>query len=161
MLKGYMRGLNFGHWISQYADFSDEYFSTYIIESDFKQVADWGFDHIRLPIDYPVFYDEKTGEFIEKGLKYADFAIKTAKKYGLNVVLDLHRTPGYSFNDTYDKEKNSLFFDENQQKLFISIDQAKQQSIKIRSDLNTVSGNGNNFLKDYVIKLKSYSGQNG
>lgn len=120
-LSGYMRGLNFGHWISQYGELSDEHFSNFIVESDFEQVAKWGFDHIRLPIDYPVFYDEKTGEFIEKGLKYADFAIQTAKKYGLNVILDLHRTPGYSFDDTYDKEKNSLFHNKKQQEIFISI----------------------------------------
>lgn len=121
LLKGYTRGLNFGHWISQYKELTDEYFSSFIVEDDFKRVSEWGFDHIRLPIDYPVFYDEKTDEYKESGLKYADFAIECAKKYNLNVILDLHRTPGYAFQNTYDKEKNSLFTNEDQQNKFIDI----------------------------------------
>ena len=77
-----------------------------------------------------------------------------------HIAIAMQRLEGckeaYNTARQYDEQCDSLL-----KKLFISIDQAKQQSIKIRSDLNTVSGNGNNFLKDYVIKLKSYSGQNG
>ena len=80
-LEGYMTGVNLGHWISQYEkNDNDGYWSTYIQESDFKRIKEWGCDHVRLPIDYPIFYNPENGEFLENGLKYADFAIDTAKK---------------------------------------------------------------------------------
>ena len=122
-LEGYLAGVNLGHWISQYEDenANDNYWSTYIQESDFKRIKEWGCDHVRLPIDYPIFYNPETGECIEEGLKYADFAISCAKKYGLNVVLDLHHTPGYAFWNKYDKQKNSLFTSEDQQRVFLNI----------------------------------------
>lgn len=120
-LEGYMAGFNLGHWISQYENHGKEYWDTYITEPDFKRIKDWGMDHVRLPIDYPIFYNPETGEFIEEGLKYADFAIEMCKKYGLNVVLDLHHTPGYAFWNKYDKQKNSLFTSEDQQKVFLNI----------------------------------------
>lgn len=121
-LEGYMTGVNLGHWISQYyQNDNDGYWSTYIQESDFKRIKEWGCDHVRLPIDYPIFYNPENGDFLEDGLKYADFAIDTAKKYGLNVVFDLHHTPGYAFWNKYDKQKNSLFTSEDQQKVFLNI----------------------------------------
>ena len=62
----------------------------------------------------------------------------------------------YEMARRYDEQCDSML-----KKLIVSIDQAKQQSIKYRSDLNTIARNGNSFLKNYVIKLKSYSRQNG
>ena len=51
-LDGYMTGCNLGHWISQYGRKGAEHWDTYITEPDFARMADWGVDHIRLPVDY-------------------------------------------------------------------------------------------------------------
>ena len=121
-LKGYMYGVNLGHWISQYGDKSHEHFGSFITESDFQRISEWGLDHVRLPVDYMIFEsDDNPGEYNEDGLKYVDFSLEMCKKYGLNVVLDLHHTPGFFFGNRFDHDKNNLFESEEQQQRFINI----------------------------------------
>lgn len=105
-LKGYKKGINFGGWYSQ-CDYSEDRYNNFIKEEDFKQVKDWGFDHVRIPVDYNLILD-KNNNFIEKGFERLDNCIDNCKKYGLNMVLDLHKTPGFSFDK---EEKEVGFFD--------------------------------------------------
>lgn len=116
--NGYMAGVNLGGWISQ-CPYKYEHHDTFITADDFKKIADFGFDHVRVPVDYQVIEsDEKPFEYIEKGFGYLDFAIENCKKYNLNVIIDLHHAPGYSFGTL---NKNTLFSDEIMQRRFISI----------------------------------------
>ena len=103
---GYKNGVNFGGWLSQ-CDHTKERYDSFIREEDFKKVSMRNFDHVRIPIDYELFENED-GSFNLDRLKYIDFAIEMCRKYGLNMVLDLHRTPGYSFDDGHGE---SGFFD--------------------------------------------------
>ena len=52
MLKemGFYKGVNLGGWFSQ-CDYSRERLDNFITEKDFAQIAAWGFDHVRIPID--------------------------------------------------------------------------------------------------------------
>lgn len=98
MLKelGFFKGVNLGGWLSQ-CDYSKERLDTFITEPDFAQIARWGFDHVRLPIDYNVIQNED-GSMKPDGLARVENAIALARKYGLNIVLDLHKTQGFSFD---------------------------------------------------------------
>ena len=105
---GYESGVNLGGWLSQYGEKGKEHFNAFITEEDIKRIAGWGVDHIRLPLDYPVVMDIKEDgsfTFLEEGFNYIDRCIEWCKKYELNVVIDLHKAPGFSFFD----EKNNLF----------------------------------------------------
>ena len=104
--KGYMHGINLGGWLSQ-CDHTKERYDNFITEDDFKVIKSWGLDHIRIPVDYELVEDD-AGNYIESGFDYIQRAIETCKKLGLNVVLDLHKTFGYSFDDG---ENESGFFD--------------------------------------------------
>ena len=95
--KGYMHGINLGGWLSQ-CNHTKERYDNFITEDDFKVIKSWGLDHIRIPVDYNLVEDED-GNYIEDGFTYIQRAIETCKKLGLNVVLDLHKTFGYSFDD--------------------------------------------------------------
>ena len=57
---GYMAGVNFGGWISQYkgnlARNPEHHFDTFVTEKDIAQIASWGMDHVRLPFDYSLIY---------------------------------------------------------------------------------------------------------
>ena len=118
---GYMRGVNLGHWISQYDDGREEHWNSYITEDDFGKIASWGLDHVRLPVDYMLFEsDEKPGEYLESGLKYVDLALEACRKNGLNMILDLHHAPGFIFSNTTEKS-NDLFSNERQQERFVNI----------------------------------------
>lgn len=98
---GFLRGVDLGGWISQCVDnnYNEEHYSTFITEKDFDRIAGWGLDHVRLPFDYNVVMTD-SGEFIESGFKHIDFAVDECEKRGLNIVLDLHKTAGFVFDNT-------------------------------------------------------------
>ena len=95
--EGYMHGINLGGWLSQ-CDHTKEHYDNFITEEDIKRISDWGLDHIRVPIDYDLVEDAE-GRYIESGFGFIDKVIEWAGKYGLNMVLDLHKTYGFSFDD--------------------------------------------------------------
>ena len=92
MLKelGIYKGVNLGGWFSQ-CDYSEDRLNGFITESDFAQIAAWGFDHVRIPIDYNVIQNAD-GSMKEDGLRRIDAALAFSDKYGLKTVLDLHKT---------------------------------------------------------------------
>ncbi len=102
-----MHGINLGGWLSQ-CDHSKERYDTFITEADFRTIAEWGLDHVRIPVDYDLV-EEKDGTRKESGFVYLQNAIDWCGKYGLNMVLDLHKACGFSFDDG---EKESGFFDD-------------------------------------------------
>ncbi len=105
--EGYMKGVNLGGWLSQ-CNHTKERYDTFITEKDFETIKSWGMDHVRVPVDYELIQD-KAGNYIEDGFGYIDKAIAWCGKYGLNMVLDVHKTYGYSFDKGYNE---SGFFDD-------------------------------------------------
>lgn len=119
VMEKYQAGVNLGGWISQYRTFDHEHFKSFITEKDIRQIASWGMDHIRLPIDYPVLEDDAQPKvYKENGFVYIDSCIEWCKKYGLNIILDLHKAAGYSFGTL---ETNSLFDDQAMMDRFIGL----------------------------------------
>ena len=51
--RGIIKGINLGGWMSQ-CDYSRERLDNFVKENDIKRIAEWGFDHVRLPIDYNI-----------------------------------------------------------------------------------------------------------
>lgn len=107
--KGYMHGVNLGGWLSQ-CDHTKERYDTFITEHDIEVIKGWGADHIRVPVDYDLVEDVQ-GNYKEDGFAYIQTAIEWCKKHKLNMVLDLHKTFGYSF----DSGENELGFFEKKE----------------------------------------------
>ena len=105
--EGFMHGVNLGGWFSQ-CNHTQERYDNFIKEEDFKVISDWGLDHVRLPIDYELV-ETADGQVREDGYERLRKAVEWCKKYNLNLLLDLHKTAGYSFDVVY---KESGFFDE-------------------------------------------------
>ena len=106
---GYKKGVNLGGWLSQCCH-EIAHYDSFIGKEDIDKIASWGLDHVRLPIDYNLVED-KEGNVLENGYEYIDNAIKWCGEAGLNLVLDLHKTAGYSF----DKGEQENGFFENEQ----------------------------------------------
>ena len=104
--EGFQHGINLGGWLSQ-CDYSEERYENFIKEEDIRRISEWGLDHIRIPVDYELVEDNQ-GNYKESGFEYLENGIKWAVKYGLNAVLDLHKTCGYSFDFG---EKEEGFFE--------------------------------------------------
>ncbi len=113
--KGFYKGINFGGWLSQ-CDYSKDRLDNFIKEEDFAQVAVWGADHVRIPVDFNVF-ENKDGSYIEEGFARLDRAFELCRKYRLNAVLDLHKTAGFSF-DYYGESESGFFEKEELQERF-------------------------------------------
>ena len=71
---------------------------TWIVEKDFKEIAEMGFNSVRLPVGYWNIIADPFNAFapakLETSLKYIDWAFEMADKYNLNILLDIHGAPG-------------------------------------------------------------------
>lgn len=113
------RGINFGGWLSQ-CDHTKERYDSFINKSDVAQVASWAFDHIRLPFDYHLI-EADDGRDIESGYSYLDKIVKWCSEYKLDIILDLHKAPGYDFNDAGTSKGNTLFTNDLLKERFLKI----------------------------------------
>ncbi|MDD2580315.1 MAG: cellulase family glycosylhydrolase [Eubacteriales bacterium] len=125
-LDGYMAGVNLGGWLSQFsgnlARDPEHHFDRFITKKDIEQIASWGMDHVRVPFDYPLIEDDDNPfQYKEAGFIHLDRCLAWCKDAGLNLILDLHHAPGFSFGTP---DKNTLFSDETMQQRFIGIWQA-------------------------------------
>lgn len=102
---GFQHGVNLGGWLSQGTQ-DKEHLDSFITESDIERISKWGLDHVRLPIDYETVENEDGSEKLS-GYSYIDNCIEWCRKYGLNMILDLHKTAGYVFDNP---EYSSGFF---------------------------------------------------
>jgi len=99
-LSAYRKGINLGGWLSQYGDAGEGHFARFITEADIRRIADWGMDHVRLPVDCTVLEERDAPHgFIEAGFARIDDCIAWCERAGLNLILDLHKAPGYSFDN--------------------------------------------------------------
>lgn len=116
--EGYLKGVNLGGWLSQCGrNYNKEHYDTFITEKDFEIIKGWGLDHVRVPVDAEVIQKEN-GELKEDGLAYIDFCIECCGKYGLKMILDLHKAHGYVFDD----EANCQFFYKDElQDIFVDL----------------------------------------
>ena len=85
--EGYQNGINIGGWLSQCVH-TKEHYNSFI-----------------------TVVQEKDGAFKDEGFSYIIKAAEWCSRYGLNMVLDLHKTAGYSF----DAAENEHGFFESQE----------------------------------------------
>lgn len=161
-------GINLGGWISQYPAYDHQHFKTFINADDIKRITDWGVDHIRLPVDYPVLEDDrKPGIYRESGFGYIESCLNWCKENGLRLILDLHKAPGYSFDAL---DESSLFENPALQQRFLGLWQAMaerfaQHMVDVLAFelLNEIvlpdSGPWNQLLKQAVTRIRDLDPQ--
>ncbi len=113
------RGINLGGYLSQCCH-EEAHYDSFIVKSDIEQIAGWGFDHVRIPVDYEVL-ETVDGTVIERGYERIAEVLDWCKEYGINAILDLHKAYGYDFNDAGNADKNNLFSSEALQTRFVDL----------------------------------------
>ncbi len=111
-------GINLGGFLSQ-CEHSQQHYEEFITRKDLETISNWGFDHVRLPIDYEVFETEDASEIVS-GYEKVKEVVEWAKDNNLSIILDLHKAYGYDFNNA-GEEANSLFKSEKLQDRFIAL----------------------------------------
>lgn len=92
--------------------FHQDYANRPFRREDFDQIAEWGFDFIRFPMDYRIWTDKGDWtRLLEPELKKIDEAIDWAARNKLHAQLNFHRAPGYTVN--VPPEAKSLWRDED------------------------------------------------
>lgn len=99
---GFYRGIDLGGWFSQ-CDYSRDRLDHFITPADLDVIAGWGLDHVRIPVDYNVLEDAE-GNRSAEGYDRIARVLDQCRQRGLRVVLDLHKTAGFSF-DSGEKEE--------------------------------------------------------
>ncbi|MBR6642076.1 MAG: cellulase family glycosylhydrolase [Lachnospiraceae bacterium] len=112
--KGFFKGVNLGGWLSQ-CDYSEDRLNNFIKEEDIAKISSWGLDHVRIPVDYNVL-EAEAGVYKEDGFAHLDRAVEWCRKYKLNMVLDLHKTAGFSFD--FGEKETGFFENEKLQERF-------------------------------------------
>ena len=115
--KGFKKGINLGGWLSQ-CKYEKEHMDSFITADDFRRIAEMGVDHVRLPFDYNIVEGENGG-FSEEGFAYIDRALEMCSKNGLNIVLDLHKAAGFSFDKG--EQETGFFADRKLQERFLDL----------------------------------------
>lgn len=88
-------------------------------EKDIKLIHEFGFNFVRLPLDYRIWTDENDGSKLnENKLKQIDDVIQWGQKYKIHVSLNLHRAPGYTVSPQ-EPEKTNLWRDLAAQEAFL------------------------------------------
>jgi len=91
-------------------------------EDDFRWIRDWGFNWVRLPMDYRFWTAADLFTINEKQVEPIDRAVRLGEQYGVHVDLCLHRAPGLCILDTMDekltgiavvKERTNVFSDQH------------------------------------------------
>jgi len=100
-----------------------------VSEDDLKWIRDWGFDFIRMPMDYWLWIDTNWREtkmlspddmykIKERTMEKVDRTIELGIKYGLHVSLNFHRAPGYCINNPK-REPFVLWSDQRAEDAFV------------------------------------------
>lgn len=105
LYEKFRHGINLGGWLSQYEiitmseeeEICDAHFKSFITQDDIKQIAQWGLDHVRVPVDGHLFWDRQAECLKEKPMAYLDQCVSWCAKYGLNMIIDLHHIWGHVF----------------------------------------------------------------
>ena len=113
------KGINLGGWFSQ-CEMTEMHYENFSSKQDIAWVAMHGFDHVRIPVDYEFFLNEK-GAYIDAHFQKLHEVIRWCEYWDLSVVLDLHKAPGYNFDRPDAKGKDPLFTDRTVQKLFLEL----------------------------------------
>ena len=103
------RGVNLSHWLSQ-SEVRGEERAKHIDEGDIQRLKEYGFDHVRIPIDEEQFWDED-GKKLPEAWDLLTATLDLCQKHDLRAIVDLHIIRSHYFNAVNEGGANTLFED--------------------------------------------------
>lgn len=159
VFENYQHGINLGGWISQRPNVDKKHYDEFITEADIQQIASWGLDHVRLPMDCDVLVEKN-------GFHYVDQCISWCERADLRIILDLHKTFGYSFAG--DADMTRFFYDEGLQEQFFALweeiakrygDRPERVSFELLNEVVVadVADAWNAIIRKAIARIRNYA----
>lgn len=101
--------------------FYDYYHDNFVVKEDIDQIAEWGFNSIRLPFSYKrLTPPDQPGVYLEEGFQRIDKLLEWCEANELYLILDMHACPGGQSDEPisdYNSDELSLWeSEENKQR---------------------------------------------
>lgn len=93
--------------------FFDAWRQNFITKSDIVRIKGWGFNCVRIPLDYRLFVDPSTLAGRDVGFKYLDPVVSWCAESRIYVVLSMDSVPGGNQSE----RKGNIFTDQDHQQL--------------------------------------------
>lgn len=96
----------------------ESYRSSWMTERDWEHIKSFGFNLVRLPMNYRTFEDDATPFKLKKDAwKWTDKAIAEAERHGMYVILDMHGIQGGQsvYDHTGRRDQNKVWTDRQAQ----------------------------------------------
>lgn len=85
----------FGGDLAKAIEFEHQWRLNYLNEQAIIDLKNLGFNSVRVPFHYNLFWDYGTYSTTNRGFQYLDQLISWCRTHGLYVLLDMHAAPGY------------------------------------------------------------------
>lgn len=85
----------FGDDLSKAMEFEHRWRMNYVTDEAIRELKALGFNSVRVPFNYNLFWDHNSSTVSDRGFQYIDKLINYCKKYGVYILLDMHAAPGY------------------------------------------------------------------
>ena len=112
------KGINLSHWLSQVFGWSPRV--TFITQHDIANIKQWGFDHVRLPIDEDQLWDKNFGKNTE-AFEYLHKCINWCLHEKLKIVIDLHILRSHHFNNANNEGAMTLWSQPEEQEHMMNV----------------------------------------
>ena len=164
-MTGFEKGVNLAGWFSQWDEINKEHIESFIRDEDLERIAEWGCDHVRIPIDHSILVD-KNGNFKDSGFEYVRQAIERCRSKNLNVVIDLNKVDGFAFDldEIHRSFFDSIILQEKFYELWERIAQkfgkySQNVAFELLSDITDAkySSVWNNIIRHSILRIRYYS----
>ena len=98
-IKNAIKGLLGSEQNKKVNQFESDWRDTFITNNDFKEIKNKGFNLVRIPFDYRLFWDLGRKRVKNTGFKYLDRALEYANNNNIYVVFCMHAAPGFQNPD--------------------------------------------------------------
>jgi len=90
--------------------FEREWRMNYVNEQMIRDLRDKGYNSVRVPFNYRLFWDVYNNKLTTEGFTYIDRLVAWCKTYNIYILLDMHGAPGYQNpGDHSDNEKGNWY----------------------------------------------------
>ncbi|UII20017.1 cellulase family glycosylhydrolase [Fulvivirga ligni] len=85
----------FGGNLNQAIEFEHQWRLNYVNEQSIIDLKNLGFNSVRVPFHFNLFWDWNSNSVSDRGFQYIDRVVNFCRSQGMYVLLDMHAAPGY------------------------------------------------------------------